>query len=66
MATTELEVLKRSFVTPQGVFYLEEAYGINTNRRDDEDSKECLICMTDRKDTLAKPCKHVCLCQSCA
>jgi E3 ubiquitin-protein ligase MGRN1 len=43
-----------------------EAYGLNSNRTDSENSKECVICLTNEKDTITQPCKHVALCNSCA
>ena len=64
-ARTRIVVSK--LLTPYGLFVLDEAYGLNSNRTDGDDSgKECVICLTEDKDTLAKPCKHVSLCHSCA
>ncbi len=48
------------------MFELTEAYGLNSSRTDDSSSTECVICLTNPKDTIAKPCKHVSLCNSCA
>ena len=53
-------------MTPHGLFVFEEAYGLNSNRTDNDQSKECVICLTNDKNTLAKPCKHVSTCRDCA
>lgn len=41
---------------------MEEAYGLSS----DQDQKECVICLTNPKCTLAKPCKHVSVCYECS
>ncbi len=52
---------------PAGLFTLDEAYGLNSNRTDGSDGqKECVICLTETKNVIAKPCKHVCMCFACA
>jgi len=39
---------------------------------DDEDDKrseinrECIICLSERRDTIVLPCRHMCLCAECA
>jgi len=54
---------------------LQEIYGIEnklteTFCTDDEDVEdtgaECVVCMSDMRDTLILPCRHLCLCNACA
>ncbi|KAL5157629.1 putative E3 ubiquitin-protein ligase LUL3 [Glycine soja] len=54
-----------------GVRYeLRELYGIGNSSTDDFDDndpgKECVICMTEPKDTAVLPCRHMCMCSECA
>jgi E3 ubiquitin-protein ligase MGRN1 len=32
----------------------------------DESSKECVICMSEPRDTTVMPCRHLCMCSTCA
>lgn len=44
--------------------------GADAAAEDDEDAEddntECVVCMTNAKDTMALPCRHMCLCSGCA
>uniref|UniRef100_A0A8C2U1K9 E3 ubiquitin-protein ligase n=1 Tax=Coturnix japonica TaxID=93934 RepID=A0A8C2U1K9_COTJA len=56
-------------------YLLQEIYGIEnknnqeTKPSDDENSdnsNECVVCLSDLRDTLILPCSHLCLCNTCA
>ncbi|KAK6913880.1 hypothetical protein RJ641_021201 [Dillenia turbinata] len=50
-------------------YELREIYGIGNSAADFDDSdpgKECVICMTEPKDTAVLPCRHMCMCSECA
>ena len=52
-------------------FILKEIYGIENKEEsggggDDDDNSECVVCMSDIRDTMALPCRHLCLCNPCA
>jgi E3 ubiquitin-protein ligase MGRN1 len=32
----------------------------------DTDSEECVICLTDPKEVAVYPCRHMCMCITCA
>ena len=67
LASAAARLVQQKIVTRGGVFTLEEAFGLNSNRTDAEESqRECVICLTLDKNTLFKPCKHVATCFGCA
>ncbi|KAA8545085.1 hypothetical protein F0562_019869 [Nyssa sinensis] len=54
-----------------GVRYeLREIYGISNSDEstinDNDSGKECVICMTEPKETAVLPCRHMCMCSECA
>lgn len=55
------------------VFELQEIYGMEQGRPaetvdgfDEVEGNECVICMSEPRDTTALPCRHMCMCHTCA
>ncbi|XP_041073370.1 E3 ubiquitin ligase RNF157 isoform X2 [Carcharodon carcharias] len=68
--------LKQKQVVDGVSYLLQEIYGIE-NKYNCEQSKgaddqhsdnsaECVVCLSDVRDTLILPCRHLCLCNACA
>ncbi|KAJ0670948.1 putative transcription factor C2H2 family [Helianthus annuus] len=53
-----------------GIRYeLQEIYGIGNSvdsGNDFDGSKECVICLSEPRDTTVLPCRHMCMCSGCA
>ncbi|XP_057546609.1 probable E3 ubiquitin-protein ligase LUL3 [Amaranthus tricolor] len=61
----------RQILYIDGVRYeLRDLYGIGNSSsegfNDDDPGKECVICMTEPKNTAVMPCRHLCMCSDCA
>ncbi|KAL5701721.1 RING-type E3 ubiquitin transferase [Ranunculus cassubicifolius] len=66
----QVKVIKQ-ILWVDGVRYeLREIYGIaksaETGFDDSDPGKECVICMSEPKDTAVLPCRHMCMCSDCA
>ncbi|XP_031382342.1 probable E3 ubiquitin-protein ligase LUL4 [Punica granatum] len=66
----QVRVIKQILWIEGDRYELREIFGIsNVDEKGFEDSdpgKECVICMTEPKDTAVLPCRHMCLCGECA
>lgn len=68
-----VQVIKQK-IWVKGVSYeLQEIYGMEQNKSqstvapaEDGDGRECVICMSNERDTTVLPCRHMCMCQECA
>uniref|UniRef100_A0A7S0SM51 RING-type E3 ubiquitin transferase n=1 Tax=Mantoniella antarctica TaxID=81844 RepID=A0A7S0SM51_9CHLO len=66
-----IQVVKQK-IWVEGVSYeLQEIFGIencSTGMPLDEDSsgKECVVCLSEARDTTVLPCRHMCMCSGCA
>ncbi|KAF3818926.1 hypothetical protein GH733_012343 [Mirounga leonina] len=67
--------LKQKQIVDRVSYLLQEIYGIeNKNNQEtkpsdeenSDNSSECVVCLSDPRDTLILPCRHLCLCNSCA
>lgn len=62
----------RQIIWVNGIRYeLQEIYGIESaasgNEYDESDfGKECVICLSEPRDTAVMPCRHMCMCNGCA
>lgn len=68
----QVKVLKQILWAENVRYELQEIYGIANSDEtevgaDAEDTgKECVICMTEPRDTTVLPCRHMCMCSECA
>ncbi|XP_033294457.1 E3 ubiquitin ligase RNF157 isoform X4 [Orcinus orca] len=68
--------LKQKQVVDGVSYLLQEIYGIENKYNTQEckvaedevsdNSAECVVCLSDVRDTLILPCRHLCLCNTCA
>uniref|UniRef100_A0A673JLR4 E3 ubiquitin-protein ligase n=1 Tax=Sinocyclocheilus rhinocerous TaxID=307959 RepID=A0A673JLR4_9TELE len=74
--TGHAHVLLAAFERVDRVSYLlQEIYGIEnrnnqetkpTEDENSDNSSECVVCLSDLRDTIILPCRHLCLCNACA
>ncbi|KAG2325061.1 hypothetical protein Bca52824_007789 [Brassica carinata] len=66
------KVVKQILWVNGSKYVLQEIYGIGNTAADGdgddetESGKECVICLTEPRDTTVLPCRHMCMCSGCA
>ncbi|CAH8375260.1 unnamed protein product [Eruca vesicaria subsp. sativa] len=66
------KVVKQILWVNGSKYVLQEIYGIGNTAADtsgedeNETGKECVICLTEPRDTTVLPCRHMCMCSGCA
>lgn len=65
-----IRVVKQILFVNDMRYELQEIYGIVNSVGDDFDGndtgKECVICLSEPRDTAVLPCRHMCMCSECA
>ncbi|KAI9335135.1 hypothetical protein BDR26DRAFT_1009430 [Obelidium mucronatum] len=71
-----IKVLKQKVLIDGTPYLLQEIFGYtdptgtgasnpNLQAEDLQTMRECVVCMSELKDTIVLPCRHLCLCHSC-
>ncbi|XP_008785295.2 probable E3 ubiquitin-protein ligase LOG2 [Phoenix dactylifera] len=66
----QVRVVKQILWVNATRYELQEIYGIGNSVEGDFDGndpgKECVICLSEPRDTTVLPCRHMCMCSKCA
>uniref|UniRef100_A0A7N0VA13 RING-type E3 ubiquitin transferase n=1 Tax=Kalanchoe fedtschenkoi TaxID=63787 RepID=A0A7N0VA13_KALFE len=68
----QVKVMKQILWIDEVRYELRDLFGIGSSSTaespndDNDDGKECVICLTEPKDTAVLPCRHMCMCSDCA
>ncbi|XP_026415173.1 probable E3 ubiquitin-protein ligase LOG2 [Papaver somniferum] len=66
----QVKVMKQILWVNGMRYELQEIYGIGNSVESDFDGndpgKECVICLSEPRDTTVLPCRHMCMCSGCA
>ncbi|CAJ0608371.1 unnamed protein product [Cylicocyclus nassatus] len=65
-----LKPLRQKIACDGVIYLLQEMFGIENKEMAadgaDDGGLECIICMSDVRDTVILPCRHLCICNNCA
>ncbi|CAA3025525.1 probable E3 ubiquitin- ligase LUL4 [Olea europaea subsp. europaea] len=66
----QVKIIKQILWSDRVRYELRDIYGISspdaTTISNMDSGKECVICMTEEKNTAVLPCRHMCMCRDCA
>ncbi|KAF7818604.1 putative E3 ubiquitin-protein ligase LOG2 [Senna tora] len=66
----QVKVVKQILWVNEMRYELQEIYGIGnlveSNVDENDSGKECVICLSEPRDTTVLPCRHMCMCSGCA
>jgi len=67
----DIQVVKQKIWVDDVSYELQEIFGIencSTGQPLDDESngKECVVCLSEPRDTTVLPCRHMCMCSGCA
>ncbi|XP_077240652.1 putative E3 ubiquitin-protein ligase LUL2 [Tasmannia lanceolata] len=66
----QVKVIKQVLWVDGVRYELREIFGIANQEKtefdEDDQGKECVICMSEPRDTAVLPCRHMCMCSECA
>ena len=66
-----VRVQKQKIWVDSVVYELFEIYGVENcstgnTEEDASQGKECVVCLSEPRDTTVLPCRHMCMCSGCA
>ncbi|XP_078446591.1 RING/U-box superfamily protein [Wolffia australiana] len=68
--TFKVKVIKQILWVDGERYELREIFGLASSANEEVDGddlgKECVICMSEPRDTAVMPCRHMCMCSECA
>ena len=62
----KIKVITEKCVVQNQGYFMCELYGLGDISKSEGEGSECVICMTNTRDTCVMPCRHVCCCAECA